>query len=103
MAALSAQAQVSQRARQLRERAACEADLPTCRPEIRVQLEAERSRIRWGLSGLGVLVLIGGILLIRRFRALKHQENKDLRHLQSTLQAAARDSAQNQAKSTNDD
>jgi len=99
----SGHAQVSQRARQVRERAACEDNLPTCRPEIRAQLEAERSRIRWGLAGLAVLASVGGMVMSWRIRALKRKENRDLHRLRATLHGVGGDSAENRAKSTNHD
>ena len=61
------QAQVSQRARQLKERRDCELQLPDCKPEIQAQLEAERHRLQRGLSGLGIAVaLIAGWLWWRK-------------------------------------
>lgn len=71
--AISTRAQISQRARQVRERRACEENLPTCRSAIRIQLDAERRRIRWGLGALAVAILIGVMALFiaqRRVRDL---------------------------------
>lgn len=73
LAALSVRpghAQVSQRARQILERRACERDLSTCRPNIRAQLEAEERRIFAGLAALGALVFVGFTYLITRVRKM---------------------------------
>lgn len=61
-----AHAQMSQRARQIKDRQACEQDLPACKPGIRRQLEAERNRERLGLGALaGVLVTCVVVLYFR--------------------------------------
>lgn len=51
----SSQAQISQRARQLKLRRDCELGLPGCRPDIQAQLEAEQQRLQRGLGGLGIV------------------------------------------------
>ncbi len=65
--ASGAQAQVSQRARQLKERRDCELGLPDCRPDIQAQLKAEQQRLQRGLGGLGIAsALIAGWLWWRK-------------------------------------
>ncbi len=92
-------AQMSQRARQTRERRACEQDLPECRPEIRIQLEAERRRLGFGLMGLAVGVLITGYFLRRRLRSIQRNEREDLKKLHSRLDKSGGVLEQDQAKS----
>ena len=99
----AALAQVSQRRRQLRDRAECENSLPACKPEIREQLEAEKARIRWGLAGLGMMILAGGTLIVRRLRTLQMREKRELSALKKTLNAVSGDSPQNRAKSEHHD
>jgi hypothetical protein len=70
---VTARTQISQRARQVRERRACEENLPACRPAIRAQLDAERRRIRVGLGALAVGVLAGAAALF-----FSHRRAKDL-------------------------
>lgn len=68
----AADAQMSQRARQIRDRKACEQNLPTCKPGIRAQLDLERTRQSLWLGGLGVIAIASiGLLYIRgkRLRA----------------------------------
>ena len=95
---VEADAQMSQRARQVRERRACELEQPDCRPEIRVQLEAERRRIRIGLSALAAGSVILGFVLWRRLRAIKQAQRDDLDRLHSHLDEIGGDSERDQAK-----
>ena len=90
---------MSQRARQIRERRACEQDLPECRPEIRVQLEAERKRLGFGLTGLAAGVLIIGYILRRRLRTIQKNHRDDLDKLHGHLDKSGGVSEQDQAKS----
>ena len=92
-------AQMSQRARQIRERRACELDQADCRPEIRVQLEAERRRLRLGLAVLAVGSIFMGLVFWRRHRALQQDRRADLKKLHSHLNKVGGDSDQDQAKS----
>ena len=95
-------AQMSQRARQIRERRACERDLPDCRPEIRQQLEAESRRLRIGMSGLAVVIAVIGAVLWWRIRARKAEENQHLHHLNEQVADISRKLNKNRAQSTDD-
>ncbi len=68
--------QVSQRRRQLRERADCEQNLLQCRPEIMAQLREERQTLRIGLSALGVAVVVCAGLLFLRSKRLNKASDK---------------------------
>ena len=92
-------AQMSQRARQIRERRACVQNQPDCRPEIRAQLEAGRRRIRLGLLGLAGGLAVIGTLLWRRYQSLQNKQNEELQKLHSHLDKSGGDSVQNKAKS----
>lgn len=97
LAGPEASAQMSQRARQIRDREACEQDRPDCKADIRLQLDAERRRMRIGLSIFAVGVFIGGLLLFRRYRRIKKDVDSKARQLQERLSEGARDSSNNQA------
>ena len=96
-------AQMSQRARQIRERRACEDNLPTCRPEIRTQLDEEQQRLRIGLGGLALGALGLGLVIWRYHLSRQASEEKQIEHLNQRLSDIGGKSRENQAKSSGDD
>lgn len=98
MATTRAQAQMSQRARQIRQRQACEQDLPECKPDIGVQLEAERRRMRFGLATFALLIGVLGGLLVRRYRRVKDASEAAARRLEERLTSQTGDSSINEAE-----
>lgn len=96
-------AQMSQRVRQVRERRACEQDLPTCRPEIRAQLEAERRRIRYGLTGLALGASVLGVLLWKRNQDAQRDHDAQLGRLHRRMADIGGKSPGDQAKSDGDE
>lgn len=88
-------AQVSQRAQQLRNRRACEEDLPECKPHIREQLEAEERRVDIGLGILGLATVAASVLLVRR--NFLQSTGNDVRQPDKRLTPHASDSKKNRA------
>jgi hypothetical protein len=90
---------MSQRVRQIQERAACEQELPECRPVIREQLQAERRRLRLGLGALAAFGAVASAVLYQRILADKRMKKAAAERLDERLDAFSGDSEQDQAKS----
>ncbi|NKB45709.1 MAG: hypothetical protein GKS03_15670 [Alphaproteobacteria bacterium] len=95
---IPAPAQISQRARQIRDRQACEQNHPSCRAEIRVQLEAEQQRLKVGLVALALGVFAGALVLVVRHRRSKYLESQGLERLHGRVKDLGGDLDKNGAK-----